>query len=397
MRRCAIIPATFCWLCLAGRAVGFDQSWTPAQETGSTTLPQASQPLSDIDQESTRQSLKDQLIGLLPPSVSEDLEVDVWGWIGALHTSDNDYWDGELSVGITKTFDQRVTLSAQGNFIDANGELRAELEQGYVSALLFPNSQTLLTVGKFNANFGVEARDFWNRRTGTTSLLFGAQPQDLVGAMLTQPLGDSGVKVRPFISADFQGQFNFDQPPSGGVMVEYRPSATWNMAVTNWIGPGFVVFGGKPLESPYSRDAYGTDADAVVENWQGPNIVGERAGTLYFFEAKTVWQTFPDLTISAEYLIGTTINASTGPWGWQGFMVLGDYDITNSLHTYGRFSYLDDDDWLITGSFQTRREVSVGFGYEIFDDVEVRGEYRHDFSNSHPDVDIVSVHLTFTH
>jgi hypothetical protein len=54
-------------------------------------------------------------------------------------------------------------------------------------------------------------------------------------------------------------------------------------------------------------------------------------------------------------------------------------------------------DWLVTGFFQTRREVSVGFGWFLNDNIEVRGEYRHDFSNAFDDVDSASVHLTFTY
>ena len=35
---------------------------------------------------------------------------------------------------------------------------------------------TIFTVGKFNAPFGIERRDFWDRLTGSTSLLFHALP-----------------------------------------------------------------------------------------------------------------------------------------------------------------------------------------------------------------------------
>ena len=380
MRLRALVLAVGLSLCAATGAIGRPRDDAPAD-----------------DQTTSSEPFKDQLLHMLPPSVSDNMELDLWGWIGDLNTSEgNNYWDAELSVGITKSFDQRLTLSAQGNFIGANGVSRAELEQGYASALLSEQSQSLLTIGKFNANFGVEARDFWNRTTGTTSLLFGAQPQDLVGAMLTLPIGDSGVKVRPFISADFQGSFYFDQPPSAGVMVEYRPNQDWSLALTNWVGPGFVLFGGEPLHSPYNQGAYGTAPDSVVENWQGPNLFAQRDGTLYFVEAKAVWRMFPDLTLSTEYLRGTTWS-SIGQCGWEGWMALVDYDITNRLHVYGRFSYLNDPDWLITGFFQTARETSAGFGYDIVDNVEFRAEYRHDFSNANPDIDIVSVHLTFTY
>jgi hypothetical protein len=211
--------------------------------------------------------------------------------------------------------------------------------------------------------------------------------------MVTQPLGDSGVILRPFVTADFQGGYNFDQEPSAGLKVEYRPSAELNFAVTQLVGPGFVLYGGRPLRAPYPQGAYGFDAGAVVENWQGPNFVAESDSTLYFIDARAEWRARPDLMLSAEFLYGTT-RASWGGWWWQGFLLMADYDVSDRLHVYGRWSVLDDPDWLVTGIFQTRQEVSVGAGYHFPWNVEVRGEYRHDFSNATEDVDTVSIHLT---
>ena len=230
--------------------------------------------------------------------------------------------------------------------------------------------------------------------TGTPSLLFGAQPQDLVGAMLTLPIGETGLKLRPFVSADFQGQFEFDQPPSGGIKAEYRPNEKWSLALTNWIGPGFITFGGKSLHTPYPQYTYGEGGGAVASNWGGPNLYATRAGTLYFLDANAVFRPGPDLTLSAEYLMGTTGSMGRRD-GWAGWMILADYSITDRLHAYGRWSYLDDHDWLITGIFQRHQEVSVGAGYRLPSGAEIRAELRYDYSNAVPDVTAVSVHVTF--
>jgi Putative beta-barrel porin-2, OmpL-like. bbp2 len=333
----------------------------------------------------------------LPPALSDGLDVVGWVWLSDLQNNSHprsNYHDELVSLEITKSFQQRVAVTAEGNFIDANGSTRAELEQGFVSTLLSTQTQTMLTVGKFNSNFGIEPRDFWNRVTGTTSLLFSAQPQDLIGLMVTQPLGDTAVTVRPFISADFQGAYYFDQPPSGGVMVEYRPTKDLNFGITNWVGPGFVIDGGRPLRPPFPSGGYGYDGAAVAENWQGPNLTAERRGTLYFVEAKATWRPVPDLMLAAEYLLART-DISNGSEGWHGWCVLADFDVDDRLHIFGRWSALDDSDWLVTGTFQKCQELSTGAGYQIFDGVELRGEYRHDFSNVTPDFDSVSVHLTF--
>ena len=77
-------------------------------------------------------------------------------------------------------------------------------------------------------------------------------------------------------------------------------------------------------------------------------------------------------------------------------MAMVDFDPTDRLGLYARWSYLDDDDWIITGFFQRRQEASVGLSYELFDGVEARLEYRHDWSNIEAHLNSVSAHVTFT-
>src|SRR5207253_1430072 len=152
---------------------------------------------------------------------------------------------------------------------------------------------------------------------------------------------------------------------------------------------------GEPLRHPFPAGAYGYDGAAVVENWQGPNLTAERGSTLYFLEAKATWQPRADLFLAAEYLLGTT-GTSYGRWGWHGFAFLADYSVNARMHVFGRWSALDDSDWLITGIFMKAQELSCGIGYEIADGVEIRAEYRHDFSNVTPDFDSVSIHLAMS-
>ena len=371
------------------------------------TAPSSTNPdlIGPNDTTSEDQSLKERLINCFPEPIAQGLDIDAWGWLGDLANNapdnySNNYYDLELSLGISETFDQRLKIAAQGNFIVANGDRRGELEQGYITAKIWDAGETLLTVGKFNANFGVEARDFWNRRTGTTSLLFGAQPQDLIGLMVTQPIGDTGIELRPFLSADFQGEYNFDQSPAGGITAQFKPNRIIEFALTGWVGPGIVLENGKPLRPPYGGNAYGDD-DAkdsyasVVENWQGPYLTGETASTLYFGEGYIIVRPTSDLTLSAELLQGGTSSRS-GRWGWSGYMVMADWQVTDPLHVYARWSALDDSDWIITGIFQRHQEMSFGLGYEFFDGLEGRVEYRHDFSNATPGFDSISFHLTFS-
>jgi len=213
--------------------------------------------------------------------------------------------------------------------------------------------------------------------------------------MVTQPIGDTGIILKPFLSLDFQGQVDFDQPPAGGLQTEYKPNRDLKLSWTNWIGPGFVLFGGQPLRHPYPQGGYGDseygDANAI-ENWQGPNLYAERGGTLYFTDANILWRPRNDLSLGAEFLLGTT-DASSGRWGWSGVMFAGNFSVTDHISVFARASFINDADWLIYGMFQNITEGNVGISYRFNDHLEIRGEYRHDHGSESGDTDSFSIHL----
>jgi hypothetical protein len=346
----------------------------------------------------------------LPPPIADGLDVNLWGWLGysrEFSGGPESYWDGELQLDINKTFGDRFAITADVNFVDADNHMFGQLEQAFGTVLVSEKSGTLLTVGKFNSSFGVEPRDFWNRATGTTSLLFGAEPQDLIGFMVTQPIGQTGVKVRPFIVNGFDGHLNVDRPPSAGITVEYRPVHEWSFAVTNWVGPGFLrresasgvyvgdTYGSGPgSTSPTTDSSYSSSSDVVVGNWLGPDFEARRGGTLYFLDAKATWMPTPDFTLAAEGLFGTT-GSSDGRASWGGVLLLATYDITDRWRAFGRWSFLNDAQGLVTGAAQRRHELSAGVRYQIVRNAELRAEYRHDFSDETDGIDSVSVHLSF--
>src|SRR2546421_2179512 len=75
------------------------------------------------------------VVDALPASVSDGLELDGWLWLSDLQNNfhpPSNYFDAVLSLEVTKRFDQRIAITAQGNFISAAGTNRAELEQGFI-------------------------------------------------------------------------------------------------------------------------------------------------------------------------------------------------------------------------------------------------------------------------
>jgi hypothetical protein len=339
------------------------------------------------------------LESLLPPQVARTFDINAWGWLTYVYSNQEghrSYWVGDLALGGTQRFGDRVAVSADMHFLDDNNHLRGFLEQAFVSAKLSESTGTLLTAGKFNANFGVEPRDAWDRLGGTTSLLFGAQPQDLIGVMLTQPIGDTGVTVRPFIANGFEGQFNFDQSPSVGFITEYRPRHELTFSVTNWIGRGFVMGPAAAASTPTEADYTLTAFKYGIWDWVGPRLHGQSSGTLYLLDASVTWLPRPDLTLAAEGLFAAN-GPSAGRAAWGGLLALANYDITDRWRVFGRWSFLNDAQGIVTGAATRLHELSAGVGFEIISGLELRGEYRHDFSAKSADVDFVSAHITFSY
>jgi hypothetical protein len=351
---------------------------------------------------------------LLPRSIAQNLDVNLWGWFSWLHDSDSDestYWNGDVAIGVTQRLGDRVAISADMHFIDDNNYMKGFLEQAFVTAQPWSSQPTLLTVGKFNADFGIEPRDEWNRLTGTTGLLFGAQPQDLLGIMLTQPIGQSSVTIKPFLSSNFEGKSEFSGPPGGGVTVLYEPRETLSLKLTNWIGPGARAAGDDSADdddeygeygeygygyssSEYSNENYSSE-DYDVDNWQGPSLNAVSGGFLYFADANVRWMPRPDLTLAAEGLIALNGRAAN-ELAWGGFMLLANYDITDVWRVFGRWSFLDDPQGIVTGVQGRSQELSGGVGYTVISGLEIRGEYRHDFMPQ-GSLDSVSVHWVFSY
>jgi hypothetical protein len=333
---------------------------------------------------------KPALESLLPTDVQQYLQINAWGWFSYLHDSNDeykDYWLGDVALAGTVSIGDRIAATAEMHLIDDQNQVSGFLEQAFVSANVFPSIGTLLTVGKFNANIGVEPRDEWDRFGGTASLLFGAEPQDLIGVMVTQPLGNTGLTLRPFIANNFEGDSNFDQSPSGGAILEYGPTQSLKIALTNWVGRGFVRG---------SADGYDPE-EYAYENWYGPDIAyANLGGTFYMADAHITWQPTKALTLAAEGLLAMD-GANADHPAWNGFLFLANYNITDKFRAVARFSYLNDPQWLVTGITQVAHEISGGVAYEIVPGAEIRGEYRHDQSNALGGTDAISIHLTFSY
>jgi hypothetical protein len=324
------------------------------------------EPLHDSDSQSAHAppSLRPSLYG-------EGLEISFWGWLSYIASPQLEYstfwaWEGEIDI--TKSFTECLAASADFDFEDTDDDAEANIEQLFVSILFPSHNDAILTAGKFNAPFGVERRDFWDRETGSTSLLFRAQPRDLVGLMYTQPCNAANLTFRTFVVNGFDDNLDTNRQPSIGLMVEHRMCEDFCVALTNWWGPEFE---------------------------------GNNDDKLYFTEVQANWQITPRLSFAGEFLYGTT-DSPAGSLDYTGFLTILSYSLCDRWRLFGQWSDLNDRDGFILFVPGHRSQVSTGLAWELHSSVEARVEYRHDFIRNRigsgrdtDNVDQVSAHLTF--
>ena len=295
---------------------------------------------------------------------SGDTHWGLWGWLSYLRTPQSDFssfWAYEAQLDVTHSFTQHIAGTAEIDFMDLPGN-EVFMEQLFLSVALPDHEETIFTAGKFNSPFGVEPRDFWDRVSASRSLLFRAQPQDLIGVMVTHRIPDTNLYFRPMVVNGF-GDTGFDnnEQPSWALMTEYSPGDCLSIGATYWDGP------------------------------ENNSQVGDK---LSFVDAHIIWQMTCDFSLAGEYLHAS--NESMGSdLDWTGYLVLANYDVCDAFRIFAQWSVLDDRDAYQTGVAERRREVNAGFGWYLHPLVEIRAEYRHDYRPISGDRDPYSAHITF--
>jgi len=237
------------------------------------------------------------------------------------------------------------------------------MEQLFVSIAVPQFEETIITAGKFNSPFGVEPRDFWDRVSGSRSLLFQTQPQDLVGLMASHRIANTNLILRAMLVNGYFADTGLDnnEQPSAAFMLEYLPSDDLSIAGTYWYGPEF------------------------------DKQVGEK---LHFVNAQIIWFMTDRFLLAGECQHAST-DSPTGVLDWRGFLALANYDLSETFRCFVQWSLLNDRGGFQTGTAEKTEEINVGFDWYLHPQVEVRSEYRHDYRPVRGDRDHWDAHLTF--
>jgi hypothetical protein len=191
--------------------------------------------------------------------------------------------------------------------------------------------------------------------------------------MLTQPWDAANLTVRTFVvngftnNAGFNNNLDINQQPSIGLMVEYRPCNFLSIGATQWCGP---------------------------------ELADNNHDKLYFTLLQATWLIGPKLSLSGEFLYGTT-DSPTGRHDWTGYTFIASHRINECWRLFAQWSDLNDSDGVF-GEAEHQQEISAGFAYYLHRHVEARFEYRHGIghpfyalNDGNEDTDSVAAHLTF--
>lgn len=294
----------------------------------------------------------------------EGVDIEYWGWLTYLYQDQRErstFWAWEFEIDFTKSFTERLAVGADVDLVDRNSGAEVSLEQLFLSAVVSDRHETVLTAGKFNAPFGIEPVDFWDRKTGSRSLLWDALPHDLTGLMVTQPLGRSHVTARGLVVNGFDQNLDLNRQPSFGALLTWEPEPGLRLGAA-WFG--------------------------------GPELVAEVGEKQHLVLAQMAIDLGPRTQVEAEYTWGTA-DVPGGHAHWSGAAAILDVALDERWSVFVRYSVLDDDEGFVTGTPGASQEFGVGLSWWLHPHVELRTEYRRDFGNAGRDENSAFAHLSF--
>lgn len=290
-------------------------------------------------------------------------------------TTFNFYLD-EIELDIQKSFGENIRLRADidlGRFLsgttDLNGSLaNSVVEQGYVTANIPVGNGMEFLVGRFNAPIGYESVDrIDNVAISYSSIFRYVRPHNLTGAKFYYAFNDN-VDLSFYVVNNLADTFSFgggsdSAIPSWGTRLGF----TWGEeGKESTIGLSYA--GGPENYGFNSHLTHLVDLDFMV--WLSENlmIAGEaiyRTDHTNFVDINgNDFVGFPNSKVLAGNILLNWVASDT----WNLFF---RYGYIHDINPTGAYTGLD----------QQIHDFTVGFGYNITDDANLKMEYRLDMRN----------------
>lgn len=214
------------------------------------------------------------------------------------------------------------------------------VQQAYVS--IQAGKKVLIDAGRFVTPLGaevIESRDNWNY---SRSALFGyAIPFHHVGVRAALAAGDALV-LNAYVVNGWNNSVDLDRDKTLGLGAAWKPANGVTWVATAMSG----------------RESPAATADRLI------------------IDSTVTVSVTPRLTLMANGDYGTE-----GDTSWAGLAAYARYQVTSAWDLAGRFEYLDDGDGGFMTLGRTARTVTLTSGHRVADDLDLRLEYRGDFTD----------------
>lgn len=296
--------------------------------------------------------------------------LEVSGYVDASYMSS---FDNEVAV---RVFD---TDRNDFNFNMAELVVRRDPEQGFGGSVVLnagPDANVIAAAGTSNDDDFDVQQAFVSYNTGVARLMFG-KFATLHGAEVIESPANLN------FSRSFLFGFAIPFTHTGGRLTYAASDAlTFGVGVNN---------GWDNLEDDNDQKSLETlisfaPSDFLAVSVQG--ISGREAGTTAqgtrnLIDVVVTLQATEDLTftVNGDYGTQQSGTATGAKAKWDGIAVYADYRIGDLWHVALRSEFFNDQDGFRTGIDQKLKEATLTLGYQPEQHVEVRAEYRHDWSN----------------
>jgi tetratricopeptide (TPR) repeat protein len=263
----------------------------------------------------------------------------------------------QVELDVEAHLDRRSFARVDLEYItDANGDLQADVEQGYAAYRFGSDLNWQVAFGKFNVPIGFEKIDPPEAYKYTSSLVFQyGRPVNMTGLLLTARLSDQ-LNWQVYIGNGWDLSTDINKDKTIGSRLGFAPTEQFKGGLS-------MITGAEQADNNSSR--------------------------------RTVWDldlTFvPDkhLIVGGDITYGVETKAlPDGSEGeWLGLMAMVSYLSDEGIGITGRLDYFDDSDGLRTSHVQRLKSMLVAPFIDLTDRLNAMFELRYDFSDENVFVD----------
>ena len=278
-----------------------------------------------------------------------------------------------LGYRLDLMFGQNTETLQGGTQNEARPQVYRNIFQAYGTVVVPFGKGVTVDFGKFSSSLGYEGNYAKDQINYSRSYYFNYLPFYHMGTRATYAFNDK-VSLQYWLVNGANQTEDFNGFKSNAFLLTLKPTKAVSWNVNYYFGQ--EGRDSTPLYNPGlpalpTQPGLSTDVIRPVPD-----------GKQHIFDTYAAWNATNKLTLVAEadYVVSRNFHNSS-PARVTGAVGYAKYQFNNAWALAGRFGYLSDRGGLFTGTTQALKETTVTATYQFADGLQLRGEYRGDFSN----------------